>query len=605
MFISFIVAFVLSYATSFMLKLRKREFGTYLTLGMTRKNILFIFLGETLIMCGAALGIGILAGLVIYQCFMVLIMRLMEMEFTIASYSMEGLVFTVQLVAIVFLVSSLASAIYLGRVRIYSLIYGEKKVEKQIHHPLFWAVLALIFFAVMVISCVGLRTELRKAILTYSDNAAGMLKSIALFAVSLILFHISLARSIVRLMQKNRRFAAYGTNTFILRQLGSVLRTNSVMLGVLAGLMTFAVIGANMSFLQKITEEEALRRDLPYDIMYAGNLTNEGYSLFSSDEPELSIQEAEQKIEEYADIKAKHPYTLYTNGGSYFYGFTRYAGSPQMRDYYMKESDFNEFVVPLGYEPVQLKDQYFVVANDAQMAQIDWSKTQLSLNGKEYHYVGAPQQEYRIFQYIMFFVVVPDEAAQQMTPEQDFVVYELEEGSYDLEAIQKLERALTFTVTETYMGETFAYEMCNYYFKELSRQDRNSNVAIYVVGVLYIAAVFLLMAMAILALKTLSNISEDKKRYQILFRLGAGRQEQCQALRRQTFFFFFLPFAVPMLTGIPVVLISTEAMRLCDFANQVGMVYEIALTVAVVMALIYVLYYTATYQIAKRAVIVS
>ena len=36
-FICTIVAFVLSYATSFMLKLRKREFGTYLTLGMTRK----------------------------------------------------------------------------------------------------------------------------------------------------------------------------------------------------------------------------------------------------------------------------------------------------------------------------------------------------------------------------------------------------------------------------------------------------------------------------------------------------------------------------------------------------------------------------------------
>ena len=39
-FIALIVAFVLGYATSFMLKLRKREFGTYLTLGMKRKNIL-------------------------------------------------------------------------------------------------------------------------------------------------------------------------------------------------------------------------------------------------------------------------------------------------------------------------------------------------------------------------------------------------------------------------------------------------------------------------------------------------------------------------------------------------------------------------------------
>ena len=50
-FISLIVAFVLSYATSFMLRLRKREFGTYLTLGITRRNIVSIFVVETMIIC--------------------------------------------------------------------------------------------------------------------------------------------------------------------------------------------------------------------------------------------------------------------------------------------------------------------------------------------------------------------------------------------------------------------------------------------------------------------------------------------------------------------------------------------------------------------------
>ena len=60
-FISLIVAFILSYATSFMLKLRKREFGTYLTLGMSRKNILIIFVSETMLICIGALGLGLAA----------------------------------------------------------------------------------------------------------------------------------------------------------------------------------------------------------------------------------------------------------------------------------------------------------------------------------------------------------------------------------------------------------------------------------------------------------------------------------------------------------------------------------------------------------------
>ena len=60
--ISMIVAFVLGYATSFLLKQRKREFGTYLTLGMNRRDILMIFLAETAVICTIALGAGLAAG---------------------------------------------------------------------------------------------------------------------------------------------------------------------------------------------------------------------------------------------------------------------------------------------------------------------------------------------------------------------------------------------------------------------------------------------------------------------------------------------------------------------------------------------------------------
>ncbi len=110
--IALIVSFVLGYATSFMLKLRKREFGTYLTLGMSRNNLLAIFLAETLVICVTALGVGIFFGLFIYQGFMAVIMRFMDMEFLISSYSVKGLVFTIVLVAAIFLLACGASAFY-------------------------------------------------------------------------------------------------------------------------------------------------------------------------------------------------------------------------------------------------------------------------------------------------------------------------------------------------------------------------------------------------------------------------------------------------------------------------------------------------------------
>lgn len=92
--IGLIVAFVLGYATSFMLKLRKREFGMYLTMGMTRADIIRLFVLETLIMGGLSLGAGIVIGLFFYQGMMAVMANLMEMEMSFAAYTSDALILT-------------------------------------------------------------------------------------------------------------------------------------------------------------------------------------------------------------------------------------------------------------------------------------------------------------------------------------------------------------------------------------------------------------------------------------------------------------------------------------------------------------------------------
>ena len=56
---SLVTALVLSYSTGFMLKLRKKEFGMYLTLGMPHRNIQWLFACETGILSLAVLVVGI------------------------------------------------------------------------------------------------------------------------------------------------------------------------------------------------------------------------------------------------------------------------------------------------------------------------------------------------------------------------------------------------------------------------------------------------------------------------------------------------------------------------------------------------------------------
>lgn len=603
-FISFVVAFVLSYATSFMLKLRKREFGTYLTLGMTRRDILKIFLGETVLICMAALAAGIFLGLFVYQCFMAVMMKLLDAAFTFSPYSMQGLVRTIVLVAGLFLVSAAGSAVYLKRVRIYSLIHGEKKVERAVRHPFLWALLVLLFLAGLLYSGFQFYGEILHTIETGSSDISGVVSCIGIFTVSLVMFHIAFARGGISFLQKSRHFAARGTNTFVLRQLSSSLGSNSVMLGVLASLLAFAVIGANLSFIQKNVEEEELRRDFPYDIIYTGRLEGDGFAQ-GTEGP--SMEEAEQLLRNYLDIKEKHSYTLYTDGGHTFYQHVDWGMDWDVgtgpHDSYMTLSDFNAYIAPLGYEPVKLEHEFFVLAGDVSWKQVDWSEIKVVRNGETYHWTEAPKQEYRIFNYLLFVVVVPDEAVQGMTAEQEIVSYELEPGSFDDRSIAAAEQAVTYSVYTEYMGERFEERQCDYFFRESSKQERNEQMAVFVVGALYLAAVFLLMAMAILALKTLSQIGEDRKRYQILMRLGVGRREQSRALFWQTFTFFLVPFLIPVFLCIPTAVIGGQILELCDMGNLTGTLYTISGSVAGVMTIVYILHYLAAYLIAKREVI--
>lgn len=59
-------------------------------------------------------------------------------------------------------------------------------------------------------------------------------------------------------------------------------------------------------------------------------------------------------------------------------------------------------------------------------------------------------------------------------------------------------------------------EQCDFLIKEVIRRQRLSSNAILVIGALFVAVVFLLMAMVILALKPLSVLADDKQRYSVL-----------------------------------------------------------------------------------------
>lgn len=587
--ISFVVAFVLSYATSFLLRRRKREFGTYLTLGMNRRGILCLFLAETFVICGIALGAGLLAGGFLFQGLMAVVKKLLEMEFSMSSYSMDGLLRTVLLTVMIFLLASLASGAYLKRVPIYDLIHGEKKVEKRVRHPVLWFLATL--GALGGMAACGILFWKSVDISLRGGTVDSMEYLLAGFILCVMLFHMGAAKSIVFLLLRSPGFCSRGANTFVLRQLSGSLSANSVMFGCLALLMCLAVAGTNFSFIQKAAQEEALYVEWPYDIIYYSNKYDR--------EGEVPLEEAERLITEYAGIRRQVSWRIFETGEQEFYSRTWwYEEWMAPNDSFMTVSDFNAVMAPLGLEPAALEGQFMIVGSDAKAEEPDWTDMVWEHGGKKYTFHSC-RMDYPKISYLYFYIVVPDEAAADMQCVETSRAYLTDRQRFDGIALHmELERLLSTGADEDGEGQRIPFEI-----REYHRQEENNVSAILVVGALFASAVFLLLAMAILALKTLSGLGEDKRRYEILFRLGVGEREQARALFVQTFSFFMLPFALPMALSVPVAAFGTHLMRMEQMEASAEAVGLIAGIVAGVMALLYLLYYTASYLIARRTVV--
>lgn len=593
--ISIVVAFVLSYAGSFMLRLRKQEFGMYLTLGMCRGDILKLFFLENMVICIAALAVGGAVGFFLFQGLMAVLTNLLDMEFAIAACSPEGMLKTVLLVTGVFLLASLVSAFYLRRVSIYGLLHGARKMERTVRHPLVWILLCAVSLGMMVFYGRAFFGQV-DAVMLEAEKADRAMSQLLILGVFLLLFHVGLAKGLVAVLLRRPKLCGRGTNIFVLRQLSGTLSTNSLMLGCLAFLLSFAVIAADTSFIAKTMVNNMLDQEAPYDVLCRaaapGNLK--------------FLEETESAVEEYMEIREKIPYGIYASGGHEFNEYTgwyqRYVndgwGWSDFQDSFMALSDFNRIITPLGFGPVSLEGQFLIVGTSLETSQVDWSGMTYEHDGMTYTFGGC-RMDCPLLCYYRFYVVLPDEAVADMERCEEYAAYRASGEKYDAAGLQERLRRIAAGYGRQYREEV---NECGFRLREYSKREYDESAAILVIGALFTAGVFLLLAMAILALKTLSAMGEDKRRYEVLFHLGLDEEGRSRTLFRQTFSFFLLPFAVPMAIGIPAAMVGQRIMTLGNMAGDINAMPVIAGAVAFAMAAVYLLYYTAAYLIAKRAV---
>lgn len=580
---SLVTALVLSYAATYILKLRKKEFGMYLTLGMTRKNIQALYSCETGILSGFASIVGMAVGLLLFQLLSALFAFIMDVPFAVSVYSAKGILLTIAVSAGMFLLSTLVSLRYLKKTTLAELL-KEDAAQQSEKHPVLWCGLSLFTGLALIVSLV---MTYRCMMAMFRNESAEILVWLILDLVMIFFSHMTLSRSMTGILLLSKSLKNRNTNTVILRSLSGRMTVNSLLIGALAALLSFAVVLANISFGDKLYSEHCVSKDCPYDVI----------AMFDMDEAHgITMEEGEQIIEKYSPITERIKYQFYSTGESILSSHVKGWEEMGWTDTFLPMSSFNRLLKDCGYEPVALENHFLFVTDVQQLFDTDFSDASITLENHTYFWEKS-SISYPDFTKGWFYFVIPDEALRDMEVSARYTGYTLENHRPDALAMQE---ELTYELKTEDGWE----ENCDYRIQEEWRLYKNSTTGTLIIGTLYISTVFVCLALAVLSLKVLSTMEEERRRFAILFRLGGDVKLQKKTLFRQISVFFLVPFALPLLATVPIGLVFGEVYKMWGFIDLgVGRAMETAVLIALSIAVVCALYFVVTYRIACDHVI--
>lgn len=262
-FVWFVLAFLILYASRFLARRRAREMGTYLLLGMERWQVARLLLAETAVTALIALGVGLALGVALSQALSVFTAGLfaVPMTFFTFSVSLPALGKTVLAFAAVFLLVMLYHALSVSRRKLIALIQAERtNQELRVRNLGASVALFLAGCALLGVAYAMLLTR-------------GLLRVDALFWVMLglgslgtLLFFRGLSGFLLRLCQSSKRLYYKNLNLFILRQFNASINTTYRSMTVICLMLLLAIGITATSVGLNNTVEQMARETQPQDV---------------------------------------------------------------------------------------------------------------------------------------------------------------------------------------------------------------------------------------------------------------------------------------------------------------------------------------------------
>ena len=620
-FISFILGFLIIYATRFLMKRRNKEFGIYLTLGMSKRKISLILFFETLFIGILSLIVGLGIGILLSQVMSLVVANMFEADLTKFTFvfSTESCLKTIIYFSIMYLIVMIFNTISVSKCKLIDLLNGAKTSETiKLKNPY----LCIIIF---IISCIVLGKAYY--IVTHDfltlQEVKDIMVSIVMGVVSTFFIFWSLSGLILRIVQSLKKYYYKGLNSFTLRQFSSKINTTVFSTTIICLMLFVTICLLSSCFTMKNSMNANIKELAPADAIFTQNMNmdryykdyrNYGYNDSQIKNSHYTVKEMfalfdfdiTSYFKEYVEVNtyATPDLTMNDTLGSLLddvrksFPFLSYDTKEEI----MKISDYNKAAKIYGIKEYSLADdEYIIIADFESMVKI----RNLALANHEkinlFNHTLKPKYDSCQEGFLEMssnhintgIILVPDKVIDE-----DYKVYNHLIGNY------KTTDKAEITAIENKINQLDKDEKTNIYLlpsgsTKLSIKEATVGLSAMVTFIgLYLGIIFLISSAAILGLKELSESSDNKERFRMIRKLGADEKLINKALFRQTAIFFALPLILALIHSIFGIMFAMQILEV--FGNE-ELLPSIIIT-AIILVIIYGGYFLITYYSSKNII---
>ena len=604
MFLAVVMGFLMVYANNFIMKRRKKEFGLYQVLGMSRGQVSRVMAMETAIVSGGALVLGIALGVGFSQVMTFFTASLFKTQIRDFHFffSVPAFLITVGCLVAIFLVTLVFNLGVVRRAKIIDLMSAGRKNEAiKTRNPIVSAAIFILGTVLIGIAYFRLLRDGLPVDSAPSEIDAAMNQFIlttGIVVAGTILFFFGLSGFLLKALQGARSLYWHGLNMFTVRQLSAKVNTVSFSMAIISMILFLAITsvtgGMSIASVMNTSVERSTIADYSRVVMYLGeNVVND---------PTYTAHPPRRLATEPVDIMELSRSNVIDKGTSEERSFdlagilgshvqvetydsrpigtelplvslndlaaavdmpmpkgTNSSNASMMGLMVMKESDYNRYLDFRGKEHVDLGDDGYLITSDMgesvnKIYNADMREdVEVELGGRTLRPVADHVDEAAS----SFFnssmgsnsgtIVVPDE----LVDASGLPLY----ASYFLGDYRE---GLTYDETEGYVRQDRSWDKIlnadgsesAIWGMEATRaqsyESTNSMNGLISYLAIYIGFVLVVACAAILTIQQLSGVADSGKNCRILSELGTSNREIMRSvLVQQAIFFVF-----PLLMGV-------------------------------------------------------